>query len=105
MVVSTAIFIIHTKTEPLELVIDLNAFLLIMFAFVMLPGGLAGIAAGAWINAAGRIRQGHLLQRLLAGTLIYLAFITLFEFTNAHLLLFLCGPAITLLIYQYSPIE
>ncbi len=102
---SIAIFMIHTISEKLELNINLIDFLLIMFAFTMFPGGLAGIAAGAWINAISRITQGHLLESLLAGTLIYLAFITLFEFTDIHLLLFLCGPAITLLIYRFSLIE
>ncbi len=99
--VSTVIFITHVITEQLEPQIDFHDFLPIMFAFILLPGGLAGVAAGEWINATSRISRGHLLERLLAGILVYLAFITLFVFTQIHLLLFLCGPAITLLIYRF----
>ncbi len=103
VIVSAAIFILHTKVEQFELKINLNDFLLLLFAFTMLPGGLAGIAAGAWINANNRLAQDHLLEGLLAGTLVYLAFITLFEFTEVHLLLFACGPAITLIVYRFAP--
>ncbi len=105
VIVSAAVFITHTKAEQLEPNINFNDFMPIMFAFMMLPGGLAGMVAGVWINATSRIPQGHLLERLLAGMLVYLAFITLFVFTEIHLLLFLCGPAITLLVYRFSPIE
>lgn len=105
IVFSDVIFIMHVKAEQLEPVINLNNFLLIMFALTMLPGGLTGMAAIAWIQAAGRIHPGHLLGSLLAGMLIYLGFVTLVEFTEIHLLLFLCGPAITLLVYRFLPVE
>ncbi len=105
VVVSAALFTLHAKVEQLGLNINLNIFLLILLAFTMLPGGLTGMAAGAWISAAQRNHRDHLLQGLLAGMLVYLAFITLFEYTEVHLLLFLCGPAITLLVYRFSPIE
>ncbi len=103
IVFSAAVFILHASAERLELNLKLNDFLLIMFVFTMLPGGLAGVAAGAWVNAASRVPQSHLLDRLLAGMLVYLAFITLEEFTDIHLLFYLCGPAITLLVYRFSP--
>ncbi len=105
IVYSTIIFIFNEKVEKLGPNITLNNFLLIMFAFTMLPGGLAGMSAGAWINA---ISHGHqednLLERLLAGILVYVAFITVVELSGIHPLLFFCGPAVTLLVYRFSPV-
>ncbi len=105
IVFSALIFIFNEKVEKLAPNITLSDFLLIMFAFTMLPGGLAGMSAGAWINTISRSHQeDNLLERLLAGTLVYVAFITVVELSGIHPLLFFCGPAVTLLVYRFSPV-
>ncbi len=103
IVFSALVFIINEKAEQLEPKIDLINFLLIMFALTMLPGGLAGLAAGVWINAIRRSSQDNLLERLLTGMLVYLTLITIVQFSEIHPLLFLCGPTVTLLVYRFSP--
>ncbi len=100
--ISVAIFLIHLKGEQIERSISLNTYLMIIFVFTMLPGGLAGLLAGVWINAKRQRQQGRLLAWLVYGMLFYLAFITAFEFTEIHLLLFVSGPAVTLLAYRFS---
>lgn len=104
IVFSTLIFIFNEKAEHLEAKMTLDHFMLIMFAFTMLPGGLAGMAAGAWINAISRNHAHYLPEWLLTGMLVYLALIIVVEFSNIHPLLFFCGPAVTLLVYRFSPI-
>jgi hypothetical protein len=80
-------------------------FLLSMFLLVMLPGGLAGMAASLWIDPSGTRCKGSLLGRTLFGMMVYLGLFSLAEFTGLDLLLLLFGPAVTLLVYQFSPLE
>jgi hypothetical protein len=80
-------------------------FLFSMFLLVMLPGGLAGIAASLWIDPSGRMRKGSLLGRTLFGMILYLGLFSLAEFTGFDPFLLLFGPAVTLLVYRFSPLE
>ena len=50
------------------------------------------------------IQGAGLLNGLLTGLLVYVAFIFLVELTQMHVLLFLCGPVITLAVFRFAPL-
>ncbi len=103
IVISAAMFIINARTEQLEPSIHVTTMMLVMFAFTILPGGLTGLIAGAWINATRHNHQGDLLEELAIGMIAYLILIVLIELTQFHLLFFFSGTIVTLLVYKFSP--